>query len=84
MLGHIAPSIPTSVALAKGGILGRAIGGLLRDSGGVAYLSNHVALRLFGIFQSGTQTGSQILYQRLHADGRPLSSVMLDPVIDIR
>jgi len=83
-VGSIATSIPTSVVHAKAGIMGMAIGNLLKDKGGVAYLGHQVALKLFGIFQSGTQTGSQILYQRLHTDGLPLSSVMLDPILDIR
>jgi hypothetical protein len=84
VVGSVATSIPTSVVHAKAEIIGKAIGNLLKDKGGVAYLSHHVALRLFGIFQSGTQTGSQILYQRLYPDGSPRSSVMLDPILDIR
>jgi hypothetical protein len=84
IVGSVAASIPTSVVHAKAEIMGKAIGNLLKDKGGVAYLSHNVTLRLFGIFQSGTQMGYQILYQRLHADGRPVSSVMLDPIVDIR
>ncbi|HYX23141.1 MAG TPA: hypothetical protein VFC23_03240 [Thermoanaerobaculia bacterium] len=80
-VGYVAASIPASVVRAKAEILGKSIGNLFKDKGGVAYLSNNVALRLFSTFP---QTGHQILYQRLHADGRPLSSVMLDPVLDIR
>jgi hypothetical protein len=77
-LDNLATGAPTDVVQAKATTVSRAIGALVQGQGGVTYLSNHVALRLFGTFQAGKQTGEQLQYQRLDLVGRPVTSLMLN------
>jgi hypothetical protein len=81
IVGNLKSSTPTSVAIAKTQVVGKAIANLLKDKGGVAYLSNHVALRLFRVAPSAIRC---IQFQRLNALGHPISSVMLNTIQDIR
>ncbi|MBV9859945.1 MAG: hypothetical protein JO038_07575 [Alphaproteobacteria bacterium] len=63
--------------------VGRVLGTLVQDRGGVAYLDNGIALRLFGLSQSGTPAGAEIQYQRLDPHGDPLLSRMLQFIPDV-
>ena len=76
--GKAQSNVPSS-SQAKAGVVGRSIGSLIHDGGGVAYLSHDVVFRLFAVFQSGKQTGTQLQFQRLGSLGEPISSVMLSP-----
>lgn len=77
LVENLKTSTPLAVVQAKTRTVSTAIAELLQAQGGVAYLSNHVALRLFGTFQRGKQTGEQLQYQRLDLVGRPVTSLML-------
>jgi hypothetical protein len=62
---------------AKAGVVGRVLGALVQGQGGVGYLSNHIALWLFGEFQSGRQTGTQLQFQRLDPQGNVVTNLTL-------
>ena len=77
LVGKDKTTIPRAVSQATAGVVGRALGSLIQNQGGAAYLSNHVALMLYGSFENGQQIGVQLQLERLDLNGKPITTVML-------
>ncbi|MBV9005710.1 MAG: hypothetical protein JO181_13710 [Solirubrobacterales bacterium] len=86
LAGKATTPTPQAVSLAKARSAGRAIGVLLQNGGGAAYLSHSVALFLFGVFdsKSGDKVGTELHYERLDRIGKPIVTVVLTTAAPLR